>query len=363
MKLTAIAGHANDGLYRAESGTIYFRKYRDGKGEIFKSTKTKDLSMARRMRDALMAELWNEKPKVVKRETVREIWAVWFQGMKETKSENTANSISASWNNLEPYIGDLFLSDVTLEWWTNVYIPQKRAEQNKRPTIDNTKRKFFNEWKWLSGFLKWSEASGKGGPDWKRPRIKNPDPEIEEGRAYSDDEIASLRLNASLRMTAFLEAGLNHFMRRSEIRLLEWNRINLVARTVHLRAQDTKIRKARTFPFNKTLLGLFAELKREADLAGVKSRFVFPSMKGDQGMTVDEFRRMWESCTKAAGLPKGSRFHWLRHTGLTKACKRKEINIAGLCVFAGLSIDELQKTYLHLTVDDLRGVENLVGAE
>ena len=365
MKLEEIAGNANDGLYRSKSGTIYFRKYREGKGEIFRSTKTKDLTLARRVRETLMAELWGDRAKVVKRETVPEIWAVWFEGMKATHRPNTLASISAAWNNFKPYLEDRFLSEITLEWWTNAYIPLKRAEQNKKPTLDNRKRKFFNEWKWLSMFLKWCEAAGKAEPSWKRPRLKNPDPPRDPGRVYSSDEISALKRNATLRMSAFLVAGERHFMRRSEIRLLTWDRVDLLHRTIKLRAQDTKTKKPRTFPISEELLSLFLELKSEAETMGLKSAFLFPSFVDptvDSPMTVSEFRIMWEACAKSAGLPKGSRFHWLRHTGLTSACRRKGVDIAALCIFAGLSIEELQRTYLHYDTEDLRGVELLVGA-
>lgn len=359
MRLTPIGGAQNDGLFRAETGVIYFRKFREGKGEIFRSCRTDKPGEARDRRDEFMAELWGEKKKEKKaRQTVGELWAVWYQGMSATKAPKSAESIRTAWKNLRPYAENLFLDEITLTWWTNTYIPKKRAEKNPRKGIDNAERKFFNDWKWLSGMLKWAEGEGHGGADWVRPKLFDPDPETDEGVVYSDEQMSALRGNAGLRMLALIVMGEEHFMRRSEGRLLEWARVR-PDQTIHLRAQDTKIREARTFPFNDRLARLFDDLLNEQRAAGIESRYVFPSLVAsdeDRPMSFSEFRTEWGRCCRAAGLPEGSRFHWLRHTGLTKAFKSKAANPAVICVFAGLSLEEAMKTYVHFTVTDLREV-------
>lgn len=148
----------------------------------------------------------------------------------------------------------------------------------------------------------------------------------------------------------------------SEAILLSWDRVDEESRTIHLRAQDTKIRKKRTFPFNNKLAALFVELKAEAKAMGLNSKYVFPSLVSDKDepMSFSEFRTLWEATCKKANLPEGSRFHWLRHTGLTKAFKRARLDAARICHFAGLSLDEADRTYLHFKPEDLRGVETLV---
>jgi integrase len=358
MNWVRIGGAQNDGLFRhSETKVIKFRKYREGKGEIDRSCKTTVLEKARQVRDELMSELWGEKPLKKTRNSVGELWASWYQGMQETKSKKTAESIRTAWTNLKPYAENLFLDDITSEWWTNTYIPEKRSEENPRKGLDNSKRKFFNEWKWMSMFLKWCAENGKAPAQWVRPKLIDPDPERAEGVVYTKSQLENLDDEARLIEETFLCAGLEHFMRRSEIKDLTWDRVDLVKRVITLRAQDTKIRKPRRVPINEKLAHLFAQVRFVNEGS---SPFVFPSKTGSEPMTFSEFRTMWGNWCERAGLAEGSRFHWLRHTGLTKATKRPGVNLVALCIVAGLSIEELQKTYLHYQLDDLRGVENLV---
>ncbi len=365
MRLEAVGGHQNDGLFRSESGVIYFRKYREGKGEIFRSCKTKDSQKARAVRDELMAELWGDKPvkKKVSRKTVGELWPIWVENKKTTLRAASISSISAGWYNLKPNIENKFLDELTSDWWLREYIPAKRTEQNARAAIDNSKRKFFNEWKWLSMFLKWADLNGHGEPGWRRPKLINPDPPIAKGLVYTEDQLKALRANANLRMSWFLEAGEKHFMRRSEGRCLEWSRVDMDARTITLTPENTKTKQGRIITFNQTLFDFLVMLKADQETRGKTSRFVFDALAypdQDEAMTMTEFRNLWEGCYRKAGLSKGSRFHWMRHTGLTKAVRKSGVNLFKLCIFAGLDIKELQDTYLHLTVEDLRGVENLL---
>jgi len=73
-------------------------------------------------------------------------------------------------------------------------------------------------------------------------------------------------------------------------------------------------------------------------------------------------KRIWASCKRLAGIPKEYRFHWLRHTFLTNAFKQS-VNPALICEYAGLSLEEAQRTYLHFSVDDTRVVSTLFGGK
>jgi integrase len=359
VKLTPVGGTANDGLFRAANGTLYFRKYREGKGEICRSTKTKDLVLARRKRDELMAELWGDRRKVVRRNTVGELWPTWFRGKAATKSAGTASSIHSSWKNLEPYIKDKFPDEVSEDWWVTVYIPRKREEVNSRTKCANPKRKFMNERKWLLAFLKYLKRQDLVQ---KVPNLINPDPARARAEIFSRTEFVRLCRTADWSLRAKLVMGRDHFMRRSEIAFLAWDRVDRENRTIHLRAEDTKIRKARTFPYNRRLERLFRLLLADQARAGVPSPFVFPSpTDANKSILRDGFATAWRNCKGRAKVDVRKKFHWLRHTGLTTAFRRQRLGAALICQFAGLSLEEAQRTYLHLTTDDLRGVEDLVG--
>lgn len=359
MKLTEIGGNANDGLYRhPDSGIIYFRKYREGKGEIFRSTRTKDLALARRARDKMMAELWGDKPKVVKRKTCGELWPVWYEGKKATKSEGTASSIKYAFQNLAPYIDQKFPEELTETWWLTEYVPQKREELDSRGN-PKTDRKFENEKKWSMDFL---GSCKRQGLISEVPKFVNPDPPREKGEVLKPGQYEALLDSADWSLMAKLVMGRDHFMRRTEVAFLEKAWINREARSITLPAWVTKIRRGRTFPYNETLEWLFQILEDQDRRQGIDSRFVFPS-PSDPAASIGRsgFKTAWSGCKRRAGVKAGFRFHWLRHTGLTLAFKTPGANVAKICAAAGLDIHEAMETYVHFTIDDLRGVENLAG--
>lgn len=356
MKLEAIGGAQNDGLYRdPKSGKIYVRKYREGKGEILKSTRTVILTDARIIRDKLFAELWGEKPmRKQPRQTVGELWAKWEEGCSVNAADATMKSIRSSWKNLAPYIDNTFLDDVTLDWWLTEYIPKKRKEISPKFKRPNPKRKFENDWKWLSTFLKWCQETDKYEPGQKRPMLINPDPKRDKGRALSDGEVRRLIENSSGTLKLQILMAVTMGMRASEIAKLAKNRIDWGEQTIFLRAEDTKIRQPRPVPISSTVLPLL-----ELQCASSKSPFVFPAKNdSSKSFTRDSKSTAWDTCRAKANVD--CKFHELRHTFLTKAFKTPGSNAAKICHFAGLSLKEAQETYLHLDHNDVREVAELV---
>jgi integrase len=144
-------------------------------------------------------------------------------------------------------------------------------------------------------------------------------------------------------------------MRVGEIMTLEWTQVDFGRRTIYLPAEKTKIRKERTFGISDICLDLLIRLHQNT-----KGSAVFPSPT-DPNKTQgrDGNKKAWANCKRLAGIPKEYRFHWLRHTFLTRVFK-KSVNPALICEYAGLSLEEASKTYLHFTVDDTRVVASLV---
>lgn len=357
MKLDSIAGPQNDGLFRSKTGVIYFRKYREGKGEIFRSTRAKDLTVARRRRDEFMQELWGQAPKKLRHETVGELWPGFYQGKLETKSKATGQSILSSWKNLETQICNKFPDEVTEDWWLTEYIPLKREEVSPKTGKSNPHRKFMNERKWLLAFLNHLKRQGNLN---KIPRLINPDPPRAKGRAYLNEETFAMIQAADWIFLPKLVMALEHFMRRSEIALLEKTWVDRKNRVINLPASVTKTRQARRIPYNERLEILFNVLDEK--FGELNSPYVFPSPKDPKkSIGRDGFMSAWKSCKRLAEIKGKANFHWLRHTGLTRAFRVPGVNVAKVCAVAGLDIHEAMATYVHFTLDDLRGVENLVG--
>lgn len=295
---------------------------------------------------AKFLESLDDQPKEV-RPTIDALWESWFSGMCEMKSKATALSIRAAWKHLRPRVGHMHPEAVTGELWTNSIIPGIRKDTHEC-------FKFFNIRKWLSMFLKWCEENNKGPSGWRRPRLIDPDPARDDGRAYSTEETDGLIANADWLLLPKIIMALEHFMRRSEIALLSKDRVDRKKQIIHLRAIDTKIRRARSFPYNNNLETLFCVMDQKHSELKIVSPWVFPSpINPERSIGRDGFSSAWETCKLRAGVI--GKFHWLRHTALTRAF-RAGGNPALICQMAGLDIAMAQKVYLHFSTDDLREV-------
>lgn len=344
MKLERLTGRGNENLYRhPETGIIYFGLYRAGKGRLNpKSTRTKNLVEARRIADDFRMKFFGEIKIRRPRKLCGEIFPAWIVRKKIKARETTIQSIQFSWNHLSPYIKDLLPEEITAEWWECKYVPSKRAETHNQ-------RRFFNDRKWLSMFLL---SLKRDGLLEKTPVFVDVDPPRVAGKVYSDDEIGRLLANARGDLLLQLLMALTMGMRKSETLKLSWDRVDQENRTIHLRAEDTKIGKARTFGISDQVWEILKDRKTDG------SPFVFPSFADPtRPLTNGGNQTAWENCKKKAQVT--GRWHDLRHTFLTKAFKNS-VNPALICHYAGLSLDEAERTYLHFTVEDTRAVAELV---
>ena len=347
MKLIPIRNKPN--LYRHPSTKIiYFRMYRKGLGRCEKSTGETVLARAVEKSEKIRADFLNEK--YVSKNTNKarlvcsELWPEFLE-IKKNKSKATYDSMEIQGRvHLVPFFKDYFPHEIDESLWSK-YVAHAKS--------NTPGRKLFNDWKYLRGFLRYLFRAGK------IPKIhdfKNPDPERQRGRVYSDDEIEALLENASedLRLQILMATTMG--MRKSEILLMAWDRIDMKRRVIHLRAEDTKIRKARSFAISDSVHDLLASISHED-----RSPYVFPSpVSQDRPVGRDGNKTAWLSCKRRAKVR--GRFHDLRHTFLTKAFKAP-INPALICEYAGLSLEEAQRTYLHFTVEDTRPVANLIGVK
>ena len=345
MKFEKIKGNANHHLFRRGNKSIWIRYAKAGKRPLERSLKTDGIELARIRRDNAIAEYLGVKPKWAGPTLLVEDKFGEFVELKKIKSKATYTSIKIQWEkHLKPYFGGMRIEDVTESEWLK-YVAEKRKTMPDR--------KFFNDRKYLSMFLNWCHREG-----WlkKLPKFPDVDPEIDAGKVYSAAEIKKLLSNTgntALRLQVLM--ALTMGMRKSEILTLEWGQINFANRTIYLPAEKTKIRKARTFGLSDICC---SELYIRSATSLSKSKFVFEGKRGRDGSQrpVGEMKA-WNACKARAGVT--GRFHDLRHTFLTRAFK-ESVNPALICEYAGLSLDEAQKTYLHFDHEDTRVVSTLV---
>lgn len=349
MKLDKITAKGSQNLYRSpQSGVIYFRQYKTGIGQFYKSTRTSNLMDAKKIADEFRLSFLKKEALASFPKSALELFDQWVDRKRSAnKSENTITSILASRRNLKEYLEVLAPVNLTALWWECVYIPQTRAKLGQA-------RKFFNDRKWLLSFLRQMKDDGVIKAC---PKLINPDPPWAAGKVFTDEEIGLL-INFSsdyLRLAILMAATMG--MRRGEIFGLRWDRVDLTKRVISLRKDDTKIRRARSFAISDAVFDELAvkESNSPAD-------YVFPhkTLPG-RPMDKDGFRTAWD--TLKSNFDIDGRFHDLRHTFLTKAFKAPGGNPALICHYAGLSLEVAVRTYLHFNEDDSRKVSGLVSYE
>jgi integrase len=299
-----------------------------------------------RARLAELTQMMGEETEV--KPTIEQLWNEWFLGMSQTKSQGTISSIKSSWKNLRPYLNQMHLDQINNIWWTTVLIPGIRRDRHNE-------FKFANARKWLSMLMKHCEENQKAPRGWRRPRLTDPDPETEQGRVYSIEETDRLEANADWLLLPKLVMGCPHFMRRSEIALLAWDRIDRKNQFINLKAQDTKIRKPREIPYNDRLEGLFKILEQRHAEMGIVSPYVFPSpINPQKSIGRDGFASSWATCKRAACVV--GKFHWLRKSAITRAINAPGSNIMLICKVAGLDPKMAYSTYFIPDMEELRRV-------
>lgn len=344
IPLVKVGGKQNHNLYK-RIDVYWIRFYRAGKGRIEESLKTNILTDARIARDKRIAEFLGEKVRFSGKGILVEDKFPEFLELKKSKAEGTFEANERSWRiHLKPAFGHMLIQDVTETSWM-MWVIQARSE--------SPGRKFFNERKTLQNFLNWLSTEGAIA---RRPILEDVDPEINAGKIYSSTEIKALLENARGPMALQIRMGAEMMMRHGEIWSLEWSQVDLERRLIHLPAQKTKIRRSRTFAISEAVFVALKALEEKKS-----SNWVFPS---ESDLTKpagrDSSNNHWVKTKKAAKV--SGRFHDLRHTGLTNAFKNA-VNPALICDFAGLSLEEAQKTYLHLTPEDTRVVASLFKTE
>lgn len=348
MKLDKIKAPGAEHLYRnPKSGIIYFRQYRAGHGELYKSTRTANLASAKKQADELKLSFLRKEAQAALPKSALELFDQWVERKRTAnKSSGTITSILASRKHLEPYLYVMLPEQLTALWWESVYIPESRLRSGFG-------RKFFNDRKWLKSFLIQLKHDGEIA---SVPNLINPDPPRSPGKVYTSEEMSLLIDLSSDYMRLAILMGATMGMRRGEIFNLRWDRIDLDQGIIALRAEDTKIRKARSFAISSRV---HCELL--VWRAGNVSDFVFPSRDSIyRPMDKDGFRTAWDNLKSAKNLNIEGTFHHLRHTFLTNAFKHPNANPALICHYAGLSLEVAVRTYLHFNEEDSRKVAELV---
>ena len=98
-------------------------------------------------------------------------------------------------------------------------------------------------------------------------------------------------------------------MRRGEILGLTWEKVDLKAEFIRLKAEDTKTRESRIIPLSPELVALFKDLQKARTLH-------IPHVFLRDGQPMRSLKGAFMAACKGAGIT-GFVFHDLRHTAIT----------------------------------------------
>lgn len=363
MKLTAV-DKAPDWLKRdPDSGVFYVDIYRAGRKppRLNRSLRERESKARAVARGEMIIAKWlgedlktGGKRRVLLIETIEEL-------LDSMRAKLASGKLRAGTvNNAELYLGRVLrdeFGDFYWDQWNDGMWSRFVAHfQKEYPT-----KTLYNHWKHMGLLVNHAHRCGLIEKPWAS---ENPDPVKKTGRVLSEAEKTALLHHAKPNLRDQLIMAMTMGMRLREILKLEWARVNFDDRTIHLREQDTKTKKARTMAMSPQVYAMLLNrrtgyYKRDRSKS---ERYVFPS-RGDAKKPVHDNKSAWRTAKAHAKIKGKCRFHHLRHTFLTECAKlvrQGEVSIVLVCAYAGLSIKTFERVYLHLNHEDTAPVAQLV---
>ena len=145
---------------------------------------------------------------------------------------------------------------------------------------------------------------------------------------------------------------LNTGLRIEECLSLEWSRVDLIRKTIHI--QDTKGDSPKVFPLNTTALGV---LNQRSKVKSIKNDYVFLNSNGKKILR-DAFRISFYRVLKKVGIENFC-IHDIRHTFATRLAQAG-VDLYKISKLLGHKDIKMTQRYAHHCSDSLRdGVKTL----
>lgn len=144
-------------------------------------------------------------------------------------------------------------------------------------------------------------------------------------------------------------------LRKANILDLQWGSVDLPRRQMWVSGNDAKGKKTLGLPLNAMAVAVLEEAVLE-EAQGKHPTFVF-TIEGRHYHEIDH--RTWQSLVKRSGIPKGFRFHDLRHTWASWLAQAGT-DPQKLRQLGGWSSLRMVERYSHLNVDHLREAANAI---
>ncbi len=345
------------------SGHYYVRKSKKGKKPLIKSLGKISLTIAKTLKDQKIAEwLGDDKPsakKGVKLHLFTTIWeGEYFPHKKKTTKTATCTAYDVAYRtHLKKALEDKFVETITSATWDKI------VEDAPKGAI------MFNARKALVNFLNYCHTEKGIIPP--PPKLKLPDERKQKmkgakkaaGKVYTRRQVVLLarRAGAGSELRLAILMGYRMGMRIGEVCSLrysegntegEYNYCEFKRDGVVIHLNETKVKKDRHF-YADLMVERILKHRRKSR----KSEWVFPQRtRLDKRLSTNGLDKYWQDVKSKLQIV--GRFHDLRHTFLTWKFKSKgaKANMALICNYAGLTLSEAERTYLHLDENDTKGV-------
>lgn len=292
--------------------------------------------------------------------TVASLFVQFLKDKKRTLRPKTHEFYTRLWDvYLNPSFGKIKIADVNQRSWDRFC--------KKNPSLND----FQNYRNLMSGFLVW--CSGKGHIN-ALPVIKNPSHKRRRRRIIPPQHLRQIFQQAQGSLLLFLSMALFQGMRRSEIMLLEWSRVDFDRLSLVLRDMDVKTDEGREMPMNETVRKLLVKRLADQQAGRLATKWVFPHATAsrkhaDLGGLMSAWRRCLLHCglaervTTTPGKYKivvEYTWHDLRATYEKYSNRALEFTDTQKEKMVGAAIDVQKKIYVTMDADDLRGMELVV---
>ena len=330
--------------YKRNDSPIYWASYTDASGRrVRRSTGTANAREAAAIEAKWKLEAHEEKRWGIEPDrSIEEVLLAWLAEQYEQRSYGS-NLISARhWRRLLPGQTIRDMTPRTLQG----FIAARRAEGAGPATINRNLSCLQAAINWCNKSLGWGLPVPTRGRFLQEP----------EGRlrwlsfAEADRLMAAARaLPRAIHSAEFIELALNTGMRRGELLFLEWSRVDMKNRLIHLEAEHTKTKRRRCVPINVTARAVLLRLFSFRASHCPASPWVFCRTDGKRLVSV---KGGFVKACDAAGIV-NFHIHDLRHTcaaWLTTA----GVPLAEVRDLLGHASVTMTERYAHLAPENVR---------
>lgn len=325
-------------IFKRTKDGVYYVDITLASGErIKRSAGTKDKVEAQEYHDRLRAEMWRVSKLGERRQHLFEEAALlYLKSCTNQRDYRSKTNHIKFW--LEHFRGRP-ISSLTSQMITDALPTHRRSQYGKaKPLTGATKNRY------LATLSKLLNDCVKRGWLVSSPHIEKheeaPLREFFMSKEQAATFLAAIPKGWMLDVCTF---ALCTGMRAGEILSLEWAQVQTERRLVSVLASKAKSGSGRPVPLNDEALAVIEHRR------GLHDRLVFARV-GQQSVEID--RRVLNRAAKAAGCPKGFRFHDLRHTWASWHAQAGT-PLLTLQRLGGWKTLSMLNRYAHLNADDL----------